>query len=251
MYLPELKIKQILDDSDIVLAIDKDGILCGYPISLFQGGIPQDTENPSTPLNFTTSVSNNTQVTASWDEATDNIEVSSYVLEYTLTSDSTWANKQVVSTQNTSSVLNINTSGNYKFRVKSIDSSDNSSSYSTESTESINVPLPASYTMYYGQSATVPDAAAVQLGFSSSITGNTNVNAPFDTEVVHWFAIPNELSIVSAYNSVITADVLYTSESDNDYTKSTITIGGETYSLYAFTSILPLGQDVIINVTTV
>lgn len=101
-------------------------------------------------------------------------------------------------------------------------------------------------TVYYGQSASVPTDLNIKSFLSSSLSESGSINAPFDSQAVHFFTIPSGLTLTSAVNSAILSDVFYSSTS-NSYTTTTISIDGENHTLYYFQALAPLGQDVIIS----
>ncbi|MGY6650239.1 hypothetical protein [Wenyingzhuangia sp. IMCC45574] len=105
-------------------------------------------------------------------------------------------------------------------------------------------------TVYYGQSNSIPTSVNIKSFSSSTLTQNDTINAPFDAENVHFFTVPSGLSLESAVNSAIAADIFYSS-TNNSYLTSTISIDDESHTLYYFQGLAPLGQDVIISLNLI
>ena len=109
------------------------------PIHIISEEEVLDTTPPSSPTAFTLSAFGwpSLDVSVSWTAATDNVAVSNYVVQITLTSDTNWNSSSEHTFTNTSGIINIGATGSYKGRVLAVDTSSNESGYSNEDTATV------------------------------------------------------------------------------------------------------------------
>jgi len=91
---------------------------------------PADTQAPTAPTNLATTVASNSQINLTWSKSTDNVSVSSYIVERCQGSGCSTFTQTGTSTTNSYSVSGLSASTSYSFRVRAADAAGNLGAYS-------------------------------------------------------------------------------------------------------------------------
>lgn len=252
-----------------VRAIDPTGNTSAYSnIALIKIG---DTEPPTIPQEFGALVSVNS-ATLIWNASTDNVAVENYQIQYTLTTDTSWASPTTLTETTTSREILLR-GGEYKARVRAKDTSDNYSGWSDEIVLSLITGIGDDDMVYYGQYA--PDVVLNTDFFEQlnddadnyintpsftlqgqEVTSNTTIQIPYlgspfehqseIEKIGHFLAVPDGITVVSSVNAAFPSDVFFDG-SNNEYIFTKIQINGHLYSLWIYRNKNPLGGYVAVT----
>ena len=104
-------------------------------------------------------------------------------------------------------------------------------------------------TVYYGEINSAAEVTSSVITAGSTVDGGTvkTFNAPWDTKVGQFIAIPSVYSLKTIVNSVITSDVWYDATT-SIYTEQDMTINNISYKVYYSIKPMPMGEDGIVTI---
>jgi hypothetical protein len=225
---------------------------------------------PTIPLNIQSAAIFD-EVTVTWDASTDDVEVVNYDISYTTINDLDWSEETIIVEAALFHVITLPL-GSYKFRVRARDNFSNLSDWSSISPVTVENTSSYDTVIYYGQSVALPTENILlplnagnktietsdyliniigisdDISFESPYRGGAFEETAYNHQVTHFFALPDNVQLLSSYNSAFSSDVFY-NQSSNRYTLSNISINNENYVLYSYVSDgIPVGQPITVSV---
>ncbi len=214
----------------------------GYPVTIDDLSTPfVDTIAPTAPSNLNTSATN-TQVSLNWNVSTDNVGVSQYLIERSVSASSGFVQ---IATANTNSYINtgLAVGTTYYYRVRAKDANNNMSSYSN--TSAVTIPTPIVDTT----------APTTPTNLLASVAGNQvslSWSSSTDNVGVSQYLIERSLSASAAFTQIATVST--NSYIDNALANSTTYYyrvrakdASNNYSTYSSTANATTGVAVLGN----
>lgn len=153
-------------------------------------------------------------------------------------------NLSVVSPITQSVTLSMKAGNTYNFKATVLGTNGN-----TYTSNIYSVVCKAVSTVYYGEINSAAEVTSSVITAGSTVDGSTvkTFNAPWDTKVGQFIAIPSVYSLKTIVNSVIASDVWYDATT-SIYTEQDMTINNTSYKVYYSIKPMPMGEDGIVTI---
>ena len=153
-------------------------------------------------------------------------------------------NLSIVSPITQSVTLSMKAGNTYNFKATVLGTNGN-----TYTSNIYSVVCKAVSTVYYGEINSAAEVTSSVITAGSTVDGSTvkTFNAPWDTKVGQFIAIPSVYSLKTIVNSVITSDVWYDATT-SIYTEQDMTINNTSYKVYYSIKPMPMGEDGIVTI---